>query len=145
MEIDCAECGYIQARIEGSRCEALLDSGAEINVMPLSMAKMMGINYRSDHASPITGVGGLRVKTRGKATSVVVEVGGIRASMIFHVMEGASEIIFGKPFNLTFQAKYFVDDQGIYQGSIRQGATEARLMIRKGKDTYKLNTIDTAL
>ena len=101
-----AGCPMIKARIEGVPIKALLDSGAEICVMGLDLARRAGLPYQSHSKLSMLGVTGKSTAFKGVCKSVDVEVGGVIIDVPIFVLDSSDfDLILGRPFQRQGQVQ----------------------------------------
>lgn len=94
-----AGCPMIKVRIEGISVKALLDSGAEICVMGLDLARRAGLPYRSHSKLSMLGVTGKSSAFKGVCESVDVDMGGVIIDVPIFVLDNSDfDLILGRPF-----------------------------------------------
>ncbi|KAJ1503203.1 hypothetical protein HMI54_008324, partial [Coelomomyces lativittatus] len=132
--LTCAPCGYINVVINGTSVRALWDSGAEVNLMQEKTARSLGINV-TEGPSNIRAFDGSLSSTKGGASSVLVDIGGVHGLLYFVIVDRANdEVILGRPFEMAFQTTSAVLGDGTYTGTVQNhdGTKKVSLSILKG-------------
>ncbi|KAJ1499546.1 hypothetical protein HMI54_011675 [Coelomomyces lativittatus] len=97
-------------------------------------ARSLGINI-TEGPSNIRAFDGSLSSTKGGASSVLVDIGGVHGRLYFVIVDRANdEVILGRPFEMAFQTTSAVLGDGTYTGTVQNhdGTKKVSLSILKG-------------
>ncbi|GBG66701.1 hypothetical protein CBR_g68685 [Chara braunii] len=105
MDWKCVACGTVDLMVKGSKCAAMVDTGAEINIIREADAIRFGLDIdRSD--SGILHGASCKAVFCGTTSNVLVEVGKVKARACFFIMPDVDHgILLGRAFVKNFAAK----------------------------------------
>ena len=92
----------------------------------------LGLSYVMLDMVRVVGVGEASSPAIGKVMNVMVDIGGISRPMIFYVLKKSQDLVFGRPFEFTFQAHYGNNEDGSTHGYVKGDGKEVKLVIRTG-------------
>ncbi|GBG71117.1 hypothetical protein CBR_g8415 [Chara braunii] len=98
MDWKCVACGLVDLVVKEKKCVAMMDTGAEMNIIRERDALMLGMEIdRADH-SMLHGAN-CKAVFCGTALNVIIEIGKVRARTCFFVMPDVDyPILLGKSF-----------------------------------------------
>jgi aspartyl protease len=103
----------IHVKIRGIYVNAMLDSGAEVNVMTRALADRAGLTVRTNLALALKTVSGERRKFDGACEEVDISIGGISNTQVIMVIDDIDhKLILGCPFFHDAQLTFVYDEDG---------------------------------
>jgi hypothetical protein len=116
----CSQCSVELEGLPGKKFTALLDSGAEVNLMSRRVYEMNYWPMETNVNWSIAGIGGSKEWAKGACPEIGVKIGHIEGPVNFFVQDRMDyPLILGQPFADTFRLETRVLDGGMHVGRIR--------------------------
>ncbi|GBG74883.1 hypothetical protein CBR_g19396 [Chara braunii] len=112
MDWKCAACGLVDLVIKEKKCVAMMDTGAEMNIIRERDALMLGMKIdRADHG--VLHEANCKAVFCGTASNVIIEIGKVRARTCFFVMPDVDHpILLGRSFMCRTETLIFNKHDG---------------------------------
>ncbi|GBG81832.1 hypothetical protein CBR_g34013 [Chara braunii] len=125
MDWKCAACGLVDLVVKEKKCVAMMDTGAEMNIIRERDALMLGIEIdRADHG--VLHGANCKAVFCGTASNVIIEIGKVRARTCFFVMPDVDHpILLGRSFMCRTKTLIFNKHDGTMILSQPVGTTKS--------------------
>ncbi|GBG90185.1 hypothetical protein CBR_g50279 [Chara braunii] len=98
MDLKCVACGTVDLMVKGSKCAAMVDTGAEMNIIRETDAIRFGLDIDCSDCGILHGAS-CKAVFCGTASNVIIEVGKVKARVCFFIMPNVDhEILLGRSF-----------------------------------------------
>ncbi len=128
-------CPKVKARIEGRNEIALLDTGAEINVLSAEVVDDLRLPYSEDVSARVVGIDKGEAAPLGRCDDVCISVGSCTVYQSFVILRNPNHrVILGMPYLLATRATTAADLGGECRVSLRAPDTGKIVSFQAARD-----------